>query len=225
MSDIPARYGQSDMYRNPNGTLPMPSPQDVPRPLWGNDGCEFAWEEVFVSDGTGVPPETQAYPPGVMYTYTWTSPVFDLRPDLRSANGAPKVGVPIWSTSARLYLQLMAPSNGAGAQPALDMSWTTATAQDFTEVYANQQPANGASTGKVPGGATYNVSALFTTAPGQQSLLVGFSPPGTNLGFGTGYPVRYWRLAVIFTKFVPFNLPVPNPLPVPVPITLQAAVY
>lgn len=66
---------------------------------------------------------------GGYYTATWTTPVFDLRPDLRDHIDTPKNGIPIWRRDAALYIQIFglrelqrAPTDPAAPAPATQPS-------------------------------------------------------------------------------------------------------
>lgn len=232
MNDYPSRFGGGSQYSNPEGTLPLPSPGNVPRPLWVGDRQRFNWSVLLL------PVDDPPDPVGVTYQYVWQSPTFDLRPDLRSAQGAPKDGVPIWSTAARLYIQIAGdPSRGTppvpGTQPVLNMAGTVVEANEWVNISTNyssdRRPGEG-----ITGGAgllslgTFDASAAFTALPGATTVMVPFSPPGTGAGGGDGYPVRYWRLRLTFTHFIETGLPAPVPLPTPdqnAPGVIWASVY
>jgi hypothetical protein len=169
---------------------------------------------------------------GYNYNATYTSPIFDLRPDLRSSQAGPKQGVPVWSRSGRLYIQFSAPNNQVLVYP----SGLSAKADEFIQTVVVQN-VNLPGVNLLPSmefmGQT-DVSTLFaTTVPNQKTILAGFYPPGTTLGFGEGYPVRYWRIQLQFTYFYETGFPLPIPAPVlpPLPVgvslptELQAAVY
>lgn len=202
----PGQFGRSPLYSNPEGTLPLPSPKEVPRPQWYGARMPFVWVPVVVDEAPA--------PVGILYIYEWTSPVYDLRPDLRSANASPKTGVPIWSSASRLYVQVTAPSIDALPFPSPISVLSTEFAQTTN---AQQQRRLGEGAGVPPNvqsiGSANVTGAFATTSGGQQSVLAGFSPPGTTLGFGDGYPVRYWRLKLKFSWFVETGVPVPTPIP------------
>lgn len=238
--DFPAQFGRDPNYANPGVTLPLPSPTEMPRPVWHTPKTPFRWT---FSAFNITPPE----PVGPIYTYNWTTPAFDLRPDLRSEQASPKDGQPVWSTASRLYIQLSGnPSIGVGAsgpgsQPALTGGGTggsyTVHAIDWVNATTNYS-ADRRPTEAVTGGAgllnlpARDVSADFafgtSILPTPTSILVGFAPPGTGLGGGEGYPVRYWRLQLQFSILIETGLPEPVPLPVPngnIPSVLWASVY
>ena len=203
----PSQYGNASQYYNPDRTIPAPFPKDIPVPQWYSSENPFDWTTaVAVGPGGAI---------GINYTYTWSSPVYDLRPDLRSGNAARKEGVPIWTRSARMYVQIVAGNGGTffAAAP------LTVTATEFTQTTNAENRSAGPLLSKGSGSnvlssGRYDASSQFAAAfSGQQSLLAGFAPPGTTLGFGEGYPVRYWRLELGFTVFQETGLPIPDPIP------------
>lgn len=222
--DYPSQFGRNPAYSNPGGTIPAPPPPGdaVPVPQWYQTKTRFAWILSQTVDGTN---PNSSLPTGFSYIYTWTSPVFDLRPDLRSGNAGPKEGVPIWRDSARLQVQVFAPHPGT-VTPGLSVLRT-----EFANTnYAYEQVRIGEGTGTPPNvvsisrddvSAQFAPSALGATA----SVLAGFAPPGTTLGFGEGYPVRWWRLSLLFAVFLEEELPLPNPATAAPTLYLQAKVY
>ncbi len=221
----PSQFGASDQYRNPNGTLPMPSPADIPRPQWYSANLPWSWRYLGPVPGNN----STGQPPGFAYEYQWTTPTFDLRPDLRSGQAGPKAGVPIWSSAARLYVQLLSNPNGATGQPPLVLPNLSATAVDYVSTTFNFSDTQGLSPQNTGWGvvnvSSVNMTAAFSPSPNAPSVLVGFSPPGTTLGFGDGYPIRYWRVNLNFTVLVESELPLP-PVPLAAPaVVMQSSVY
>jgi hypothetical protein len=204
----PDQYGRSPLYRNPERTLPFPEAADVPVPQWYSAKVAFDWDSLVTAQDGKI---------GILYTYIWTSPVFDLRPDLRSANNGTKQGTPIWSRSARLYVQLTEARGGTFPFP----SPLVAAARDFAQDYkaAPEAPGSGAffkgSSSNVQQINEFDATAAFATSSvgGQESVMAGFAPPGNSLGFGEGYPIRWWRVSITFTVFCETGLPLPNPVP------------
>lgn len=204
---------------------------DLPTPNVGrSDDVQWAWYGSKVNvEWVGVAkPADGANPPGILYTTTYTSPIFDLRPDLRSSQAGPKQGVPIWSRSARLYIQFGAANLFYLPYP----SGIVATTEEFTQ---NVVVQNNNTVPNLEFIGIADVSSLFNTSTiGQKAILAGFYPPGTTLGAGEGYPVRYWRIQIDFAFFLETGLPIPPPpyaLPVfpdplaQLPTELQAAMY
>lgn len=224
------------MYDNPEGTNPFPAAQGMPTPFWAGQKFVPNWTATVVS---GAALALSPLPPSVTWTWTWTSPVFDLRPDLRSSNGGPKDGVPMWSRAAgRLYLQMTRSSAGRGQIYPYNSPTSegynfslSAKAQDFTNPSINEAqtkaPSDGITGGAgLVGGVVNDVSAIFN-APDLTAncVLATFSPPGTSLGGGDGYPVRFWRLQIVFKARIEFQLPTPDPIPAAPNLILQASMY
>ena len=212
--DYPAQFGRAPQYRNPDGTLPLPSAKNIPVPLWVQTRVPFNWSGP-VSVGPGGT-DPQPVPPSYDFTYTWDSPIFDLRPDLRSAQAGPKNGVPIWNTAGRLYVQLFGLSgttpspfvNPAPTSISAASGLTGSSVDQGNVLFANiTSPAVPDPAGQVPFNSVVNIGPpetltnSFVFPLGQpDSAVVGFAPPGTNLGAGEGYPIRYWRVQVTFLK-------------------------
>ena len=220
-NDNPSQFGNSDMYGNPNVTLPLPSPQNIPRPAWTQPRMRMPWtlSTVTVPAGAG-------FPSGVVYSYNWESPWFDLRPDLRSSQAQSKIGVPIWSSAARLYVELVGPVNGSSlVSPKLAAS--SFDVYETTNLDPGQIPSFGPGQSGAQGvtSPSVDLSSVFFPAWGgtpQLSSLGVFSPPGTTAGGGDGYPVRYWKLVAAFTaRFEVF----PGTPPDPPLLTIQATYY
>jgi hypothetical protein len=113
----PAQFGNAEQYRNPDTTLPTPKAAEIPRPLWTQPALPVTWRQV-PPTGASLPgyvePNQNLLPFSIISTYTWETPWYDLRPDLRSAFAQPKIGVPIWERNARLYVQLNGGQNSTG---------------------------------------------------------------------------------------------------------------
>ena len=231
MREFPSQYGRSEQYRNPEGTLPFPAAKEIPRPVWTQPriGITFTGQIVGPID---------LLPPGYLYTGTWDSPWYDLRPDLRSSESQPKLGVPIWERNTRMYVVL---SGANGVSPGYTVANKSATLTQFFEPVSldpgqtvaaapGGNAAVPAPQSAVPSSAPVNVSSTFfpaLPAPslGLTSSLGVFSPPGTFSGNGEGYPVRFWRIRLVFTQFLPQVNPGP---PIPIPpdnLQIQAAYY
>lgn len=228
MSDYPSQFGRSPLYRDPEGTLPMPSPQDIPRTQWFTQWMKFRWALIDRIRRHDPSP----YGVGFRYGYTWTSPAFDLRPDLRSGNAGAKDGVPIWTPSARLFVQLAVDAQATGRQPALapEIINLSVDAVDFVNTSFNRSGDRrlGEGIGSGAGllqGSPINVTSKFNAANQATTSLAGFSPPGTTLGGGEGYPVRYWRMQLDFSIFIETGAPLPVRVQSIPALTLQASVY
>lgn len=219
----PARFGDQPQYRNPQSTLPMPEAKNVPIPLWVQTKMNLPWLGPFlITPGLGQPQCLSNE-----FRYTWSSPTFDLRPDLRSADGGPKNGVPIWSTSARLYIQLFG-LQGTGLPSDAPTDGLTAFYNDFgnTTFAHHTGGGNSAVIGfdsvvRISGDHSIT-SAIIQPINQPDSVVIPIAPPGTELGGGEGYPLRYWRIEISFTKMLTVD-EFPNPT-APV-ISFQAAYY
>ena len=229
--DYPSQYGRSDAYSNPEGTIPFPPPASTswPAPQWFTQAIPFGWTLTGTIDGTD---PNSPFPTGFLYNWNWSTPVFDLRPDLRSGNASPKDGVPMLPKSARLMVQLKQSSNSSGALGVLNTSGLTVQAVDYSNNvtnYSSDRRLNDAP--PVTGGAgllpanPINVTSQFTATGTALALLAGFAPPGTNLGGGDGYPVRFWRLELRFQILVPSLLPLPLVPLQPRKYVLQGSMY
>jgi hypothetical protein len=183
--------------------------------------------------------------PSILYTAEWDTPVFDLRPDLRSAQAAIKNGVPIWNTAGRLYVQLFGltsfvddPTNPLPTNIPATVGLKAEAVDEGNTVFAQLTQASKPDVfvtvpfnSVVRIGPPEVITSSFVFPMGQPpSAIVGFAPPGTTLGAGEGYPIRYWRLKVTFSKLYTLNwsqfpnIP-PAEIPAPPPIHLLAAYY
>lgn len=193
---FPAQFGNQPQYRNPSGTIPMPSPHDMPEAVWTQTRYRLDWGTAVAVD----PTQGGLFPEGWLWTVNWSSPFFDMRPDLRSSQSQVKEGVPMWRMGARLYVeligQLLAPG---GVQYG-------ASANDWYALFNNEPGRLPVILGGNPdqalmGPVTVVTPTFFPATPGATAALGVFSPPGDAAGGGEGYPVRYWRLNLQFTRF------------------------
>lgn len=220
MKKFPTQFGRSEQYRNPDGTLPLPSPDNIPRPSWTQTRTQLRIGPFAFQPNPG-PAQPPGLPAGWLGTTSWDSPWFDLRPDLRSSQGQRKFGVPIWSTACRLYLELLRLGDQAlpltqGVNQGSPGIWN-ARAQDWTALVDNSPGRFPLDPNAIPFPQMPPVwqpavdrcvtPSLFPVAgnPGLAFLTASmsvFSPPGTTAGGGDGYPVRYWRLVVAISLFI-----------------------
>lgn len=205
-------------YQNPNGSLPQPVQTGQPIPFWHQEKTRLVW-----SAAVQVGPEAAAggtlnyLVDAWQYTATWTSPLFDLRPDLRSSQNGPKTGIPIDSTAARIFCQLFNAEN-AGSN-------FTIRAKEFANtVIANNITtlANGNGPDVPAITPFYAVTGAFIN--GASAPVAGFSPPDASLGGGSGYPVRYWRLQLQFVELWTFTDPNDDPH-APTELYIQSVYY
>ena len=238
----PAQFGRSPLYRDPEGTLPFPAAHDIPISQWYQHETTMSWVLVQAIAPTVNPPISSVLPPGWEYQYIWTTPVFDLRPDLRSANAGPKEGVPIWTNNGRLYIQMSQPSLGNFARVALTTPNLKVSATEWVNTSFNHNSS------AVPGGPanlqagqglleqpSYDATSKFATAAQvgggftASTQIGGFAPTGTSLGAGDGHPIRFWRLRLHFSIIVEAQLTAQGNLPsaqlFPTDYVLQASYY
>jgi hypothetical protein len=171
---LPRDYDPSGPFRNPGVTNPLPAPGDIPTPCWFGGAAYIQWSVLNT--------------PTVNLTADWSSPIFDMRPDIRGLtsntvdNGTPGhvSGVPIWNPSAQLWLQFENPAlgvNGISAQPMQGLQiiiWEEAHVCD---------PQNLSTVSNLEG---TDITSEFDTTGA--SAMMGFYP------IGDGNPVRYYRL-------------------------------
>jgi hypothetical protein len=205
----------ADLYANPNLTDPMPAPSGMPSTLWTSEMQNLLW----VAAGGAL-----------TYTSTIRTPVFDLRPDLRSAIGGPKFGVPIWNKSGRLYMQF----HGLSTADVLDT--VICSAQEFSNIkfarmHQAPPPVVPADPGVPPGTALNTVVRCTAPVEITSEFMLGVSQPDSIVlvfaPLGEGTPARYWAVDLTFTKNVnswPLPLPVPPAAPLPL-INWEAAYY
>lgn len=223
----PTTFGADPAFANATGTMPAPAPVpgSLPVAVWYGADVQLDWTlTATVGDGDASFP----LPPGYLYSATWMSPTFDLRPDLKSSQGALKSGMPITTVSGRLRITLRTSSESTGEIPAINTTNLTVSAVDYINAFSN--PNMSAPNEAITGGAglystpPIDVSARFASSGNTTSVLAGFAPPGTNLGGGEGYPVRYWRLVLTFTQFIETGLPLPG-APGAEPLILRGSYY
>lgn len=199
--------GREVNYRNPYGSVPSPDAKEIPKTLWTTQaGMPIAWQGLNANGND---------------TAFWATPVFDLRPDLRSARSTAKFGVPIWDGDARLYIQLFGLTAAAANTQFLRLG-----AQEFANTTFGQvttpQPARAA---LLPGESVPAqigrdpVVAVTSIIDLSSELMMGTNQPNSVIlvfaPLGEGYPVRYWKVQLSFV-----NIGALGPA-----LSLQAAVY
>jgi len=142
----------------------------------------------------------------VLWRASWSSPIYDLRPDLGALsdnrNNARLSGVSIWraagqNIAAQLFIQISGVQDFRGFQV---ISQEEAHVSDVTQILSvtGQQ----------------DVTAEFTSRGA--SSVVTFSP------YGDGYPIRYWRVKLTFNILDNQNFPVGATPPT---FSIAAALY
>lgn len=164
----------SELYRNPSTTSPLPAPgSDMPVAFWTSAKTRLTWE--LQSDNT--------------YLAIWRSPMFNLRPDLRSAAGAIKAGVPIFTRSGQLHIAI---SDLVSSSVSTTKGLRVESAEFAAVTYG--QPGNANSS--IP-----RVTAFVDLTP---SIMLGTNQPDTVIvqfaPIGGSSPVRFWALEIYFRK-------------------------
>ena len=184
----PVKTNESGYNYNPAGSIPRPvsKPYTVPG-LWV--GAKVPLQGLFAN---GTQP--------VLRTVTWSTPVFDLRPELHAATGeAPNNAVPVWrqlyGVGGKLWVQITNFDSAIDTKTGLRL-----TSTEFGHIVDPDAMAQIDDPEDI-------TSEFVGPAP---SGIVAFTPPGA------GYPVRFWRLQVT----VAYLLAHPDPA-----ITLQGAYY
>lgn len=198
-------YDDSAQFRNPAGSMPFPQPGDMPVGLWYGPRVEVPWQIV-----TASPPPLGYKLVEPLYETSWSSPVFDLRPEQRSmANNRsdrsntvnPFMGTPIWGAAGgSLRVQIMQ------VNPVVDGLKVEAVEQAHVMDVAMLESIN----------LAQDITAQFTSS--NMSTILRYYPSGD------GAPDRYWRLNLSFYIYeVPGLTPVPPALPDP--LIIQVAYY
>lgn len=178
----PGPYNPDPMMANPLGTIPGPSPGQVPYTQWQSAKTPLNWQNPKTLDSDYV---TVGY---------WQSPDFDLRPEVKGADGSRPTGVPIYNSSGKkLWVQvfgLLSVTAGTTATSALYVAsrefGNIADSQNITRISANADISD-----QVASGTDQPDSTIFS-----------FSPPGS------GYNVRYWRLELAFRRLDRLTFPI-----------------
>lgn len=165
-------WDPSGAHYNPQGTQPFPAPQLIGTPIWDQTPQIPVW--TYNAAGP------------IFRTATWSSPIFDLRPDLRNAmQGQTSAGVNnlsgtvIWRPwGAGAQLHVLGIYNTVSRLYGL-----TVTAQEFANVSDVGQMVS----------ITSPQDVTSTWGGDKQAALHIFAPPGNP------YPVRFWRVQLVFT--------------------------
>lgn len=169
----PLQPSNRALYKNPQTTMPMPAASGMPVAYYESTKVRLQW--VLQADGS--------------YLAQWSTPVFNLRPDLRSAGGTPKSGVPIWSTASRLYIQV---SNLLNGGPDTTKGLRVESLESGAIAYGDVR--NGFSSVERVTAAS-DITADFMLGTNQPDrVIVTFAPLGEST------PVRFWGLQLNFRK-------------------------
>jgi hypothetical protein len=132
----------------------------------------------------------------------WSTPVFDLRPDLRSSQGMVKTGVPIWDTSARLYIQIFGLTSLATLTETIRLEYREYANTTFGHA-TSTAPNRAVPDSGVPNQVARNpVVAVTPFIDISSELMLGSNQPDSVVlvfeTLGEGYPVRYWKCELRF---------------------------
>ena len=181
---LPDGYNPSGYWSNPSQTNPFPSPSGLPYQAWSLPRTTITW----------VSPPTDPLDADYTEAAYWQSPLFDLRPELRGSDGARQTGVPIWAASGKkLWVQIYGLLDVVAATRATD--GLNVVSREYADVYDPTQVTRVTADTKV----TLDVASSGTSQP--PSVVLPFYPPGS------GTPVRYWRLEVVFRRNDLLNFP------------------
>jgi len=172
----PYRHGFSTdgQYRNPAGTLPLPSPTNMPSGVWFGNRVS-----VFLKPTSAEDAESEAF---------WASPIFDLQPQLRglapsgvsgNAQGNGYNAVPVWGGAGRLHIQI---SNLRAA--ATSLTNIKVTSSEFAHI---SDPSK-----VVQALATSDITSQIVQET--DSVVLHYAP------IGEGLPVRYWQVKLRFFR-------------------------
>ena len=158
--------------KNPNGTMPYPTPDNMPVGMW--DGGHINLQ-------VAVPPGGSAWWRQAEYR----SPIFDLRPDLRSMMAGEQRGIPIWrqdglNTHGKLRVVIDGINVGNGTN-GLEVE-----VREFTSPNRVDQ--------LVQVTDNVDVSDCFVTR-GRSATLLEF------YALGGGSPIRFWQVRFEFRWF------------------------
>lgn len=185
----PGPYNPDPLFANPYNTIPGPPAASLPYPQWGPQRNPLSWENPRALDSDYV---TVGY---------WQSPDFDLRPEIKAADGSRPSGIPIHNSSGRkLWVQITGLLSSTAGVVATDALYVA------SREYGNISDPQAI----VRISATADISDQVAAGTEQQdSVILSFSPPGS------GYNVRYWRLELAFRRLDRLTFP----------LTISAAFY
>lgn len=172
--------------QNPGQTNPFPLPANSPVPCHDIPLSPLIWS----AGGAGGNPVVGLVEQ-TLFTASWQSPIFDLRPELRgSSMSAPQGVVPIWRYTY-----------GAGGQLFVQVENLLSAGDSLTGLVVNV----------IESGHVNDVRRLATIAQpedvssnftnNQQSAVLVIMPPGS------GYPLRYWQVQITFDILADVSAP------------------
>lgn len=215
---------------------------EVPQ-VWQQSPLTIGWQASRSIFATGALARGEGHPFGWLYQSNWKTPMFDLRPDLRSALGQPKsavtgttiggaaIGIPssteMWNRDARLYVEVtyrerVFPFAGDLQQMGSPVSVRIQMDEWYSlhnlgvlpiAVLANQ-PANGTTMSPLVDVTNQFMYPLIRPGAPCTAGIAIFSPPGTDAGGGgIGHPVRFWLVRLHFTMWYESVFEPAGPIP------------
>lgn len=166
-------YDPSGQWRNPAAVIPFPTPSDMGVAYWEQEDTKVTW----------VAGTTPAF-----FSAKWNSPIFDLRPELRHANGrnaAPSqvASQPIWrggyGGGGTLFVFINGITVGNGTQGVRLWSQHWAHFADSFKI-------------KRITGEQDETSVIALPGSNQEAAILTYRAPGD------GYPIRFWRVTLQF---------------------------
>jgi hypothetical protein len=169
---LPNRVTDAGYLKNPLGSDPFPYPSNMPVAMWQQTPTFLGWS-------------TTGLPSGVFLQATWQSPTYDLRPDLRGIMESPGTqrntgATPIWlprGGAGKLWVQV----DNLGAR-----NWGLTGLRVTATEFASVRDGNDLRQITDPEDITTEFVGTADCALGS------FLPPGS------GYPMRYYRVALKF---------------------------
>lgn len=195
--------GREKNYNNPYGSIPFPDGKEIPHTFWSTQGgMPIAWVEESVS----------------LHTAVWQSPIFDMRAYLLSSQTMKRSGVPIWDTSAKLYVQIFN-LTALNVTDSLRLEYREYANTTYGEVTQAGPPAAVPSSGNPNQTARDPVVRVMPRTDITSEVMLGVDQPDSVVlvfdPLGESYPVRYWRLELLWSYLAAG----------PPSITIQAAMY
>ena len=197
-------FDPSGQYRNPGATLPLPQPTNIPVGCWFGAEAPLNWQ---ATTDTGYNQKA-----------IWRSPIYDLRPELRSmsAGGFATTGtISTASNTGAGYTQVTQGRrdnaknavpiwNGIGGHLVVQVTGlaTSNTSRSGIVVFTSERAHISDPAKSTP--ILSNNDATFALETNTNSAILAFTPTGE-----TG-PVRFWQLELTFYRRDDVTIP---PLP------------
>lgn len=161
------------MFGNPAGTYPFPSPGGMPYAQWQSARTPLNWTNPQQLDSQYV---TAGY---------WQSPLYDLRPEIRGADGSTPNGVPIWGSGGRkLWVQVR------NLLTFIDSVSATTDLSVVSREYGEIFDARSVERITADSDITQDIATSGTSQP--PAVILSFTPGAGNM--------RYWRLELAFRR-------------------------